>query len=689
MSLGLVTGSSAAVGSGRGARAAVWLLALACVVLAVALLVVDHVCRARGLREAMPLTWSSAPFVLAAVGAVGVGALVSIRRPEHPVGWLIWGLGVALLLAGVVDGYAAVGLLGQHPVDLPGAGVSAGIANAAFVPWLTMLTLILTLTPSGEVRPRWARRGAAVCVWAGVLFFLGRVVRPGRLDFPLQGVVNPVGVNAALAGVVRAVTGMAAVVVNLGLIVSVGLVLYRFRTSSGEDRAQLKWVAVAGVGIALMAFVPAIAVSQLSPSTADAVISVSIGGGFVLVLGGIAASVLRYRLYEVDRVLSVGVAYLLVTAVVAAVFVIVTLGLSQLSASPGSSSLRVAASTLAAAAAAGSVRRPVQDMVDRRFHRRRYEATAVMRTSLASPPTGRDDAEQALRAATGDASIRVGYPRAGGVAGEFVAADGSPFKAAPGEDRDTLPVMRGKERVAIIDHSVAASPTELVSQCAQMALTEFDNLRLRAELRTRLVEAEHSRARLAQAASLERHRLERNLHDGAQQRLVAVMVALRTTTLRAARGVPNVPELQVAIDDLGIAVRELRELANGLVPALLGRDGLSAALHDLAERCPVPVDVDAQVPRLEPAVEETAYYVAAEGLANAMKHAAASRIAITATTGSTGLALEVRDDGVGGADPTAPGLLGLVDRAHVLRGELRVSSPCGGGTALRLELPCA
>ncbi len=281
----------------------------------------------------------------------------------------------------------------------------------------------------------------------------------------------------------------------------------------------------------------------------------------------------------------------------------------------------------------------------------------------------------------------MGYPRAD-LASEFVAADGSPFQCSRGDGRGELPVMRGTERVAVIDHAVAASPTELVIQCAQMALAELDNLRLRAELRTRLVEAEQSRARLARAASRERHRLERNLHDGAQQRLVAVMVALRTTTLRAARGVPSVAELQVAIDDLAIAVRELRELANGLVPALLERDGLSPALHDLAERCPVPVDIDAQLPRLDPAVEETAYYVAAEGLANALKHAATSRIAITATTDPAGLALEVRDDGVGGADPTAPGLLGLADRAHVLRGELHVSSPPGGGTTLRLELPC-
>ena len=311
----------------------------------------------------------------------------------------------------------------------------------------------------------------------------------------------------------------------------------------------------------------------------------------------------------------------------------------------------------------------------------------MMRVFLAYPPTGQDDAEDALRAATGDPSIRVGYPRSDAEVC-FVAADGSPFEATASGVRNSVVLKRGLDTVARIDHDVTASPAELVRQCGQMAIAELDNIRLRAELRTRLAEAEGSRARLAQAASAERHRIERNLHDGAQQRLVAVMVGLRTASLRAARGVSSVDALQTAIDDLGAAVRELRELANGLVPALLVRDGLEGALQDLAERCPVPVEVDAHLPRLDPAVEETAYYVCAEGLANAMKHSGARRIAMTASVGPAGLAVEVIDDGIGGAEPNRPGLLGLADRVHVLSGTLHVKSPPGEGTILRVELPC-
>lgn len=233
-----------------------------------------------------------------------------------------------------------------------------------------------------------------------------------------------------------------------------------------------------------------------------------------------------------------------------------------------------------------------------------------------------------------------------------------------------------------------ASPAPLLASCGQLVVAELDNIRLRAELRGRLVEVEQSRARLAQSAAAERHRLERNLHDGAQQRLVAVMLSLRTTALPAERGLPITDELQAGIDGLGTAVRELRELANGLVPALLGREGLIPALVDLAARSPVPVLVDVDVPRLPEGVEETAYYVAAEGLANAMKHAGSSKVTIWACIEGHRLAMEVRDDGFGGAYANGTGLVGLADRARALAGELLVHSGAGDGTVVRLELPC-
>ena len=654
------------------------------IALVFAAVVLDQACRHQGLHHALVFSGTSLALVVAGGGAITIGFVVAIRRPEHPVGWLIWSLGLEIFFAGAVVSYAAVGLLGSEA--LPGARVAAGVANAAFVPWLTILTLIFALTPSGRIRPGWETRSAVCTGVVGVVFMAARAVRPGALDPPLDSLTNPIGVGPAVAPLVRLAIAAGGLAVNAGLVGSVALIGRRFYRSDGEERAQLKWVAVGALAVLFMAPVPAMARNLLSPAASDLVVSVVVGIAIVLALLGIGASVLRYRLYDVETVLSTGASYLILTVLVISVFIVVTLGLGQLSTSRGSSALRVGVSTLAAAGVAGLVRHRAQELVDRRFRRRRYDAATVMRDFVDGAGRKRDDAELALREATGDQSICVGYPR--DPDGRLVAADGSPFVPASSGQRGRVVMSRDDVCIAVIDHDETSSPADLVRDCGAIALAELDNIRLRAELRTRLVEVEDSRSRLAEASSAERRRLERNLHDGAQQRIVGVMVALQTTAIRAERGVVITEALQDAIGDLGAAVRELRELANGLVPALLARDGLEAAIRDLAERCPLPVEIDARLPRLSLTVEETAYYVVAEGLANAMKHARAQRVVVTARMTPTVLSLEVVDDGIGGADPQRPGLVGVADRVRGLGGMMQVASPPGQGTALRVELPC-
>jgi len=672
-------------GRARGGPAAVRAAATLSVVLLVAMVTLDQVGRSRGAHDALVFTGSSAAFLVAILAALVVGALVAIRRPGHPVGWLIWALGLAILASASAQSYAALGLQGGS--GLPAVGLAAGLANASFVPWLTLLTAILAVTPSGLVPPGWPRRLLVLSVIAGTVFFLARLLRPGRLDPPLHLFLNPMAAPVWTRPGVLLAEHVAAIIVNLGLVTSVGLLLRRYRRSRELERDQLRWVALAAVAIVVMAPVPAVAAATLPPAVADVVVSLVVGLAFTVLLTGVAAGVLRYRLYDVGRVLSVGATYVLITALVAVVFVVMTLGLSELTNSPTSSSLRVALSTTVAAVAAGGLRRRIQDEVDHRFHRRAFEATAVIRRFLAAPGPEPDGAERALREATGDRSIRIGFPRTDGQPG-YVTATGSPFVLSDDPGRGTVCIERGPDEVAVVEHDRRESPVALLASCGQLAVAELDNIRLRAELRGRLVEVEQSRARLAQAAAAERHRLERNLHDGSQQRLVAVMLNLRTTALRADRGLGVADDLQAAIDGLGTAVRELRELANGLVPALLGREGLTPALVDLADRSPVPVLVDVDVPRLPQGVEETAYYVAAEGLANAMKHAGSSNVTIWACIEGHTFAMEVRDDGIGGADANGTGLVGLADRARALAGELLVHSQAGCGTVVRLELPC-
>ncbi|MEV7732085.1 sensor domain-containing protein [Streptomyces sp. NPDC088921] len=209
------------------------------------------------------------------------------------------------------------------------------------------------------------------------------------------------------------------------------------------------------------------------------------------------------------------------------------------------------------------------------------------------------------------------------------------------------------------------------------------------ELDAKVVELSRSRARLVDAFEAERRRIERDLHDGAQQRLVALTMTLGLARLDAPAG-PLADQLAKAHDEAGQALAELRELIQGIHPKVLADYGLAAAVADVADRSVVPVDVDLSVPgRLDHAVETAAYFVVCEALANVAKHSGAGRAEVRGGHSRGRLLLEVRDDGCGGADASAgSGLTGLADRVSVLDGTLSLSSPPGGPTLLRVEFPC-
>jgi signal transduction histidine kinase len=209
------------------------------------------------------------------------------------------------------------------------------------------------------------------------------------------------------------------------------------------------------------------------------------------------------------------------------------------------------------------------------------------------------------------------------------------------------------------------------------------------ELGAKVVELTRSRTRLVNAFEAERRRIERDLHDGAQQRLVAVSMALGLARLDAPPG-PLADQLTRAHEEAGKALAELRELILGIYPKVLTDYGLQAAVADAADRCVVPVDVDLKLPgRPTEAVESAAYFVVCEALANVAKHSGADRAQVSGGHRDGRLFLEVRDDGCGSADPSAgSGLTGLADRVSVLDGRLALTSPPGGPTLLRVEFPC-
>jgi len=238
----------------------------------------------------------------------------------------------------------------------------------------------------------------------------------------------------------------------------------------------------------------------------------------------------------------------------------------------------------------------------------------------------------------------------------------------------------------IHDPALRLTPGLVEAACAAAGLA-LENERLQVELRAQLEELHSSRARLVAAGDAERRRLERDLHDGAQQRLVGL--ALRLRLAARAADAPTAAMLDQAMDELGFALAELRELARGLHPALLTDHGLAAAIQSLAARAPLPVDVEVAVAgRLAPQIEAAAYFLVAEALTNVAKHADASAAAVQVEAAAERLRIEVTDDGRGGAAiAQGSGLSGLADRLAALDGRLRVQSPAGGGTRLLAEIP--
>jgi signal transduction histidine kinase len=302
----------------------------------------------------------------------------------------------------------------------------------------------------------------------------------------------------------------------------------------------------------------------------------------------------------------------------------------------------------------------------------------------------------ALRAALartlGDPTLEVAYWLPGEA--RYVDIDGRPVELpADGDERTATVVERDGRRVAAIVHDRALDDEpDLTRAAGAAAALALDNERLQAELRARLDELSASRARIVRAADQERKRIERNLHDGTQQRLTSVAMALglAETELRSDPSAARAT-LRQAKEDLGAALAELRELSQGIHPGTLTTRGLDAAVRDLAYSAPLPVRVTANLNgRLPESVEAGAYYVVAEALANVTKHGRASMADVRLSREPGRLVVSVRDDGVGGADPSrGSGLRGLADRIHALGGALEVSSPAGRGTDLRAVIPCA
>ncbi len=306
-------------------------------------------------------------------------------------------------------------------------------------------------------------------------------------------------------------------------------------------------------------------------------------------------------------------------------------------------------------------------------------------------PSSSSDLREALARALGDRSLELAFwfpaERC------YVDGDGGLVRL-PGADsgRSSTFVERDGQPIAVLLHDpVLEHNAELVRSVCAAASLALENERLQAELRARLVELQASRARLVEATDAERRRIERDLHDGTQQRLVSIAMSLGLLESRLpADATAAQPLVRETRDALALALQELRELTHGIHPPLLAERGLAAALEELCRRAALPTHLTVAIDRRLPdQVETAAYFVASEALTNAAKHSHGSEVRVAASYEQKRLTVEVADDGIGGASAVGgSGLRGLADRVEALGGRFTASSPPGRGTTLRAEIPC-
>ena len=461
----------------------------------------------------------------------------------------------------------------------------------------------------------------------------------------------------------------------------------RLRRSTGIERLQTLWLAWAASLIPLgLVFC---AVTHIAFGGPGAVLFAFLLAMEAAVATAIGIAVVRYRLYAIERLINRTLVY----------------GTLTLPARRRLHGRRAGGRRRCSAAARRGSRPPRRSSSRSRSGRCARACSApstAASTGGASRPCGSSGSSR--RGAGGQAGARgdrsgprrgarrparrarsSGCPRAT----TYANASGELVWRSPADGRARTEITRDGSPAAVLLHDPALADRRLLTEALHAAALSVEIARLRVELRLQLQEVQASRARIVEAGYEERRRLERDLHDGAQQRLVSLGLRLR----RMQRTLPREaqvlsPAFDAIVDEVGSAIADLRQIAAGVRPARLD-DGLAAALHDLARSSPVDVDVSAPVGRVAASVEAAAYFVVCEALTNAVKHASASRVAIRARRDNGTLRLSVSDDGVGGATVRrGSGLAGLIDRVAAHGGSLEIASPRGGGTRIEVAIPC-
>ena len=616
------------------------------------------------------------PFVaLALLAPTIVGLLVSLRLPRNTIAWI-------LLLGSFAP---SVQLAAEQLVGPAWAYQSEGATLPLLFAWPLAVAFVF---PNGRLLSRRWRWVAGIAIACYALTIGLKMLDPEAFAPPNDDIRNPVLGNRV--GELIIDTGIwipFAIGVLASLFAGIVAVVIRFRRSAGSERLQLLWFVWAAMLTPLAIAYDTLA-NFLLGGGGDASFILLVGAEVALVVS-IGIAVVRYRLYAIERLVNRTLVYVALSLLLVGAYVAVTLALGVFVA--GGSDWIVAASTLVVALAFRPLRSRLQDLVDRRFSRARYEGVRRVLDFEDEVRNGQRAAEEigaVLVSVLDDPTAEVLFWLPETEA--YADLNGVTRTEPPRDGRAHTEITQGDARTAVLLHDpVLLERRDLLRGVVAAARLSVEMARLRVELRLQLAEVAASRTRIVEAEYEERRRLERDLHDGAQQRLVSLGVHIR----RVQRSLPRdatvlEPAFDKIVAEVSATIADLRQIAAGVRPARLD-DGLSAALTDLARSAPVLVEVDGPTERLSPSVEAAAYFVACEALTNAVKYASASKVSMRAIRANGALHVSVSDDGVGGAVlRRGSGLAGLQDRVAALGGTLAVVSPRGEGTRVEVEIPC-
>ena len=654
--------------------------ALGAVALITGGLVLDRIAAVEHVPEAAAM-WLY-PFLFCAVSIpAAVGVLIATQRPRNPIGWILVLGAVSLAPVLAASPYAWVALR-AHPGSLPGGSWAALLSSLwpVFFAWPLAVAFVF---PDGRLpSSRW--RPYALFAAGSFALLLFVLVTAKQLERPFSDVSNPFPVRLPDAlGPLRSFAWLA---MFASLFVGTAAVRSRYKRSAGIKRLQMLWLAYAALLIPL-GVVCFLLWGLLFGEPGDAVVAFLLGMEAAVALA-VGVAVTRYRLYEIDRLINRTLVYALVTASLGLLYGVISV-VAGVVLGRGSA-WATALGAVFVALAFRPLRTRAQAVVDWRFARPRHEGLRRVRSFVDDVRDGRREPEEigtVLAAALRDPSARLLFRLP---ASDTYADSAGRVVAEPPDGQGALtPVEHRGQEIGLLRHrrDLLDRP-DLLHSILEAASLAIEIARLRVEVRLQLVEVDESRARIVQAGYEERRRLERDLHDGAQQRLVTLGIVLR----RLQRSLPREakvlgPALDSAVDEIGHTIADLRTIASGVRPPRL-EDGLAAAFADLARAAPIPIDVEATGERLPPHVEAAAYFVVCEAVTNAVKHASPSRVRVEATSAGGALRLLVADDGVGGANPRGTGLIGLTDRVTAHGGTLLIESPLGAGTRIEAEFPC-